>query len=108
MCPVASDLVPLLERASVSLRALWLRTLPPCREGFGAVRRFTIPCEMWVSIIKKKLVGLLIQLNLRVFKSHTHVSKTFDIIAIMSLQDVWSGYVFNVCKTYIHAGTMWL
>jgi hypothetical protein len=56
----------------------------------------------------KKLDGLPMQLGSRVSKAHTHISKAPDVRAIMDMQDVRVGYIFNACKTCGLAGTIWL
>jgi hypothetical protein len=56
----------------------------------------------------KKLDGLPMQLGSCVSKAHTHVSKAPDVRAIMGMQDVRVGCIFNACKTCGLAGTMWL
>jgi hypothetical protein len=61
--------------------------------------RPTVPCGPRGSSIKKNLVGLPMQLGSRVFKACAHISKVPDVRAIMGLQDVWVGCIFNSCKT---------
>jgi hypothetical protein len=57
-----------------------------------------VPCRPHASSIKKSLAGLPVQLGSRVSKAHAHVFKAPDARAIMGLQDVQVGGVFNAYK----------
>jgi hypothetical protein len=106
MCTVAPDPASLLGMAPVIPSALWLHTLPPCREGSDAAMRPAIPCGPWDSSIKEPSYHGPMWLGLRVYKACTHVSKVPDVRASIGLQDVRAGNAFNACKTYKHASTV--
>jgi hypothetical protein len=98
-CIMALDPTSLLRRALEPPYGLRLRTLPPCREGFGTATHPTVPYGSLASSIKKNLPGLPKQLGSHVSKAHTHVSETLDVRAIMGLQDMRASDAFSAYKT---------
>jgi hypothetical protein len=92
---------------SGALHVLWLRMLPPCREGSSATTAsHAAPYGPRASSIKKNLAELPMQLGSHVFKARTHVSKMPNISAIMCLQDVHAGSTFNTSKMCGHVTTI--
>jgi hypothetical protein len=68
----------------------------------GELRRCHVSyCFLWIVDLKykEKSSCLAYAARLDVSKAHTHIFKTTDLSAIMSLQDVLTDSVFNICKT---------
>jgi hypothetical protein len=74
--------------------------------GLLATTCHVVPYGPRASNIKKRLVGLPVQLGSHVPIAHVHVSKASDVGAIMGLQDVRTCIVFHGCKTCGHVATV--
>jgi hypothetical protein len=57
----------------------------PVEVGSGAVTCLTAPFGPWTSSIKKSLAGMSAQLGTHVPNPRVHVSKAYDIRAIMGM-----------------------
>jgi hypothetical protein len=79
MCPKAPDLASLLGRAPTPLRVDSFGPCLPPGEGNDTTTRLMVPYGLWVSCIKKDIVGLPIQLGSRVSKSRSCVFKASDV-----------------------------
>jgi hypothetical protein len=93
-------------RASCVLR-LWL--LSPCQEGSSAVTACpVVSCVSLALSIKKRQVGLSLQLDVHAPNTRTPVPKPLGVRAIISPQDVRTDNTISACKTCEQAAIVWL
>jgi hypothetical protein len=74
--------------------------------GLRAAMRPAVPCGPRATNIKKALAGLSVRQCLPVPNARAHVSKTLDVRAIMSLQDMRAGSAVHAYKTCRYAATV--
>jgi hypothetical protein len=81
------------------LCVLRIRILPPWWEGF------VLPRTLWAVGLKhkEKPSSLPVQQGLHIPNARVHVSKTPNVRAIMTLQDVRAGSTVNACNTCRHS-----
>jgi hypothetical protein len=113
-CPAALDSSSQPRWASTLPRVPWLQT---CVEGsrscLSAGRAPSCHAPhgpLWAASYKHKKKGIAslpMRLGLCVRNVHTHVSKTCDVRAIMSLQDMRASSADHACKTCRQAATVW-